>query len=181
MSRIGKKPIIIPEGITIQLEGNILKVKGPKGEGSFNIPDDFKIDIINNTLTIKPLKEEKDTKIMWGTIRSHINNLIIGLAQGFQKELEMEGVGYRVSVENNNLVLKVGYINPVILEIPEGIDVKIDKNTIAVSGTSKEKVGQFAAQIRAIKPVEPYKGKGIHYKGEQIRRKAGKKIATSGA
>jgi len=179
MSHIGKKSINIPEGVEVKIEGNILKAKGPKGEGFLNIPDSLKVEISNNSLNVSPIRDEKDTKALWGTTRAHLNNLIKGLTQGFQKDLEIEGVGYRVNVEGKNLVLKVGYINPVSLEIPDDIEVNIEKNSISVSGNSKEKVGQFAANIKAVKPVEPYKGKGIHYKGERIRRKAGKKIATT--
>ena len=180
MSRIGKKSINIPEGVEVKIENNVLKAKGPRGEAFLVIPDSLKVEISNNSLNVSSIREEKDTKALWGTTRAHLNNLIKGLIQGFQKDLEIEGVGYRVNVEGKNLVLKVGYINPVSLEIPDGIEVKIEKNSIFVSGNSKEKVGQFAAEIKAVKPVEPYKGKGIHYKGERIRRKAGKKIATTG-
>ena len=179
MSHIGKKSINIPEGVEVKIEGNVLKAKGPKGEGFLNIPDSLKVEISNNSLNVSPIRDEKDTKALWGTTRAHLNNLIKGLTQGFQKDLEIEGVGYRVNVEGKNLVLKVGYINPVSLEIPDDIEVNIEKNSISVSGNSKEKVGQFAANIKAVKAVEPYKGKGIHYKGERIRRKAGKKIATT--
>lgn len=179
MSHIGKKSINIPEGVEVKIEGNVLKAKGPKGEGFLNIPDSLKVEISNNSLNVSSIRDEKDTKALWGTTRAHLNNLIKGLTQGFQKDLEIEGVGYRVNVEGKNLVLKVGYINPVSLEIPDDIEVNIEKNSISVSGNSKEKVGQFAANIKAVKPVEPYKGKGIHYKGERIRRKAGKKIATT--
>jgi len=179
MSHIGKKSINIPEGVEVKIEGNVLKAKGPKGEGFLNIPNSLKVEISNNSLNVSPIRDEKDTKALWGTTRAHLNNLIKGLTQGFQKDLEIEGVGYRVNVEGKNLVLKVGYINPVSLEIPDDIEVNIEKNSISVSGNSKEKVGQFAANIKAVKPVEPYKGKGIHYKGERIRRKAGKKIATT--
>jgi len=179
MSRIGKKPIIIPEGVETKLENNSLKVKGPKGEGLVNIPDVVQVQMSDHTINVLPLKETKDTKALWGTTRAHINNLIIGVTTGFQKDLEIEGVGYRVSVEGNQIVMKVGFINLIKLDIPKGIEVKIEKNLISVSGISKDQVSQFAAEIKAVKPVEPYKGKGIHYKGERIRRKAGKKIATA--
>ncbi|NMB92205.1 MAG: 50S ribosomal protein L6 [Parcubacteria group bacterium] len=179
MSRIGKRPIIIPPGIEIKIENNTLKAKGPKGETSFTIPKGIKVEITDNLLKVIPETINKDTKAFWGTSRAHINNAIKGVNEGFTKELQLEGVGYRVSLENNNVVLKVGFINLINLKIPEGIDVTIDKDIIKISGISKEKVGQFAAKIKSIKPVEPYKGKGIHYVGERIRRKAGKKIATS--
>jgi large subunit ribosomal protein L6 len=179
MSRIGKKVIIIPEGVETKLENNVLKIKGPKGEGFVNIPDVVQVQIADNKINVLSLKETKQTKAFWGTTRACINNVIIGVTNGFQKDLEIEGVGYRVSIEGNQVVMKVGFINLIKLDIPKGIEVKIDKNVISVIGTSKEQVGQFAAEIKAVKPVEPYKGKGIHYKGERIRRKAGKKIATA--
>lgn len=179
MSRIGKKAIIIPEGVETKLENNFLKVKGPKGEGFVNIPHVVQVQITDNKINVLLLKETKHTKAFWGTTRAHINNLVIGVTTGFQKDLEIEGVGYRVSVEGNQIVMKVGFINLIKLDIPKGIEVKIDKNLISVIGISKDQVGQFAAEIKAVKPVEPYKGKGIHYKGERIRRKAGKKIATA--
>ncbi len=180
MSRIGKKSINIPEGIEVKIENDILRAKSSRDEAFLVIPDSLKIEISNNSLNVIPIRDEKDTKALWGTTRAHLNNLIKGLTQEFKKDLEIEGVGYRVNIEGKSLVLKVGYINPVSLEIPDGIEVKIEKNSISVSGNSKEKVGQFAAEIKAVKPVEPYKGKGIHYKGERIRRKVGKKIATTG-
>lgn len=181
MSRIGKKPILIPEGVEVEQEGNLLKAKGPLGEDSVQIPSNFKIEIDNNQVRVIPLKKERDTSMFWGTTRSLVNNCLEGVKNGFSKELELEGVGYRVTIEGKNLVLKIGYINPVYLPIPEGLEVKVEKNTILVKGISKEKVGQFASRIKLQKPVEPYKGKGIHYKGEQIRRKAGKKLAGTTA
>ncbi len=179
MSRIGKKSIVIPQEVEIKINNNSLVVKGPKGEAVLTIPKEIKVEITDNILKVIPAVINKDTKTLWGTTRAHINNLIRGLLEGFKKELELEGVGYRVSVENGNVVLKVGYINLINVKIPEDINVEIDKNVIKISGFSKEKVGQFAAKIKSIKPVEPYKGKGIHYVGERIRRKAGKKIATT--
>lgn len=179
MSRIGKKPINIPQGVEVKIENNTLKVKGPKGEAILVIPDKIKLEISDNLLRVIPEIINKDTRALWGTTRAHVNNLIKGVNDGFTKELELEGVGYRVSLENDNVVLKVGYINLINLKIPEGINVEIDKNIIKISGISKEKVGQFTAKIKSVKPVEPYKGKGIHYVGERVRRKAGKKLATT--
>ena len=126
MSRIGKKSINIPEGVEVKIENNVLKAKGPRGEAFLVIPDSLKVEISNNSLNVSSIRDEKDTKALWGTTRAHLNNLIKGLIQGFQKDLEIEGVGYRVNVEGKNLVLKVGYINPVSLEIPDGIEVKIE-------------------------------------------------------
>lgn len=180
MSRIGKKPINIPKEITITRENNILLIKGPRGEEKFIIPHNIEVMIDNDTLKVQPKINNKDIKARWGTTRALINNIIKGLTTGFSKQLELEGVGYRMNIEGKNLVLKVGYINNIIVEIPNDLQVTIDKNILTISGNSKEKVGQFAAKIRAIKPVEPYKGKGFHYVGEYVRRKAGKKLATSG-
>ncbi|MGC8651234.1 MAG: 50S ribosomal protein L6 [Minisyncoccia bacterium] len=179
MSRIGKKAIIIPEGVKTKLDNNLLVIQGPKGEGVVNIPNVVQVKIADNQISVLLLKETKDTKALWGTTRALINNVVIGVTHGFQKDLEIEGVGYRVSVEGNQVVMKVGFINLIKLDIPKGIEVKVDKNLISVMGISKEQVGQFAAIIKSVKPVEPYKGKGIHYKGERIRRKAGKKLATA--
>lgn len=177
MSRLGKKPITIPQLVEVKLEGNILRVKGPQGEDSLEIPYGFTLKIQDQLITVVPQLNNKFTKKMWGTLRSLINNLVIGVKDGFEKKLEINGVGYKASVENKKLILKVGYINPVILPIPENIEVNIDKNIITVKGMSKQKVGQFAALIRAQKPVEPYKGKGIKYVDEIVRKKEGKKLA----
>jgi len=179
MSRIGKKPIIIPPSVEIKIEGNIIKAKGPKGEDFLVIPPEFRVNLNDNLLEVSPVIQKKNINVLWGTTRALLNNLLTGAKEGFKKDLEISGVGYWANVEGNNLVLKVGYINPIIIAIPQGIEVKIDKNIISVSGLSKEKVGQFASDIKAVKKVEPYKGKGIKYVGEFVRRKAGKKMTTS--
>jgi len=179
MSRIGKKPIIIPQGVIVTQSDNVLLIKGPRGEEKFTIPNGIQVLIENNEIRVQPIKENKDIKALWGTTRALINNIIKGLTVGFSKQLELEGVGYRMSIEGKKLVLKVGYINTVDLDIPDDLNLSIDKNVLTISGNSKEKVGQFAAKVKAVKPVEPYKGKGFHYVGEHIRRKAGKKLATS--
>ncbi len=181
MSRIGKRPIDIPEGVEVTLEGSQLKAKGPQGENSVKIPSDFTVEIKDQQIKIIPKVQKKNTSMIWGTTRSLINNCLQGVKNGFSKELEIKGVGFRASKEGNNLVLKIGYINPVTLPIPENLEVNVEKNVISVKGISKEAVGQFAAQIKLQKPVEPYKGKGIYYKGEIIRRKSGKKLAGTTA
>jgi len=178
MSRIGKKEINIPDSVEVVLEEKKLKAKGPKGENSLIIKDGFKVDIKNNTLSVIPLEQKKDTFAQWGTLRALINNLIAGVDKGFEKQLEIQGVGYRADIEGTNLNLKLGHSHPIILSVPEGIDVKVEKNIITINGVSKEKVGQFAALIKFQRPVEPYKGKGIRYVGERVLRKAGKKVAT---
>lgn len=181
MSRIGKKPINIPAGVEVKIENNTFIAKGPKGELSLKISPYFAIEIQDNSILVKPLVKEKNINKLWGTTRSLINNLIKGVSEGFTKQLEVNGVGFRVSIEGNKLSLKVGYINPIELEIPKELNVTVDKNIITVSGISKELVGSFAAKIRKVRPVEPYKGKGIQYVGEKVRRKAGKKVASTSA
>jgi large subunit ribosomal protein L6 len=181
MSRIGKKPIIIPSSVEVNLEEDKLKAKGPKGEDfcifsdGFNIKR-FNIELKDNLLFVIPKSNEKDVSVKWGTLRSRINNLIEGVEKGFSKQLEIVGVGYQASVDGNNLNLKLGYNHPIVLPITEGLEIKVEKNIITVSGMSKEKVGQFSALIKSKRPVEPYKGKGVHYVGERILRKAGKKV-----
>ncbi|MGB9680705.1 MAG: 50S ribosomal protein L6 [Minisyncoccia bacterium] len=182
MSRIGKKAIIIPEKVNISLENDTLKIKGPKGEDSLKIFEGFEVQIENNLLKILPkekIQKEKNTSALWGTLRALINNLIKGVNEGFSKQLEINGLGYKAEKEGNKLILKLGYSHPVVLDIPPGIEVSIEKNIITVSGISKEKVGQFAALIKKQKPVEPYQGKGIKYVGEYVRRKMGKKVVGS--
>ncbi|MCK4805686.1 MAG: 50S ribosomal protein L6 [Candidatus Pacebacteria bacterium] len=179
MSRIGKKEINIPNSVEVVLEESKLKVKGSKGEDFLIIKNGFKINIKDNALSVIPLEQKKDTFAQWGTLRALINNLIIGVDKGFEKQLEVNGVGYRADIDGANLNLKLGYSHPIILSVPEGLDVKVEKNIITISGISKEKVGQFAAKIKFQRPVEPYKGKGIHYVGEKVLRKAGKRVATT--
>jgi len=141
----------------------------------------LKIDIKDNVLFVIPIpeKEKKDTSAQWGTLRALINNLIKGVEKGFEKQLEIQGVGYKADLDGSNLNLKLGHSHPIILSIPEGLDVKVEKNIITISGISKEKVGQFAALIKFKRPVEPYKGKGVRYVGEKVLRKAGKKVAST--
>jgi len=181
MSKIGKKLIEIPENVKIEIKDKEVIVKGPKGELKVPIFDGFSLELVDNTLkVIPPLKLKKITPAFWGTERALIANAIIGVCEGFEKKLEIEGVGYRANVEGKNLVLNLGFSHPIKFEIPEGISISADKNLITVSGIDKQLVGETAAKIRLLKKPEPYKGKGIHYLGEHIRRKAGKK-ASSGA
>lgn len=180
MSRIGKKPIIVPETVSLNLENNEIRAKGPKGEDSISLNGDFNTEIKENMVYITPIKQQKDTAIRWGTLRSRIDNLITGVEEGFTKQLEINGVGYQANIEGKDLNLKLGYSHPIIIPLPEDLEVKVEKNIITVSGISKERVGQLAALIKSKRPVEPYKGKGIHYVGERILRKAGKKVVGSG-
>ncbi len=177
MSKIGKKPIEIPDGITIAVDGQEVKVKGPKGELFLKLPKEIELKLDGKKLLVLPIAKSKKTPALWGTIRAILANMVTGVEKGFEKKLEIEGVGFKAQIQGNDLVLNLGFSHPVIFKPPEGIKVSIEKNTITVSGISLEMVGQTAANIRALKKPEPYKGKGIHYEGEVIRRKAGKKVA----
>lgn len=178
MSRLGKQPIEIPQGVDVTFADGALHVKGPRGELSRPIKDDVSIDVADNAVTIKPARETDHAKALWGTYAAHTNNMILGVTEGFKKELEIEGVGYRAEVQGNKIVLNVGFSHQVELTAPEGITITVEKNLITVKGSDKDVVGQFAANIRAVKKPEPYKGKGIHYVGEYIIRKQGKKAVA---
>ncbi|MCX6813867.1 MAG: 50S ribosomal protein L6 [Candidatus Azambacteria bacterium] len=181
MSKIGKKPIEIPEGVTITVEEQMVRVKGHKGELSFKLPKEVELKLNGKQLLVLPVGKSKKTSALWGTIRAVVANMVIGVEKGFEKKLEIEGVGFKAQLQGNDLILNLGFSHPVIFKPPEGVKVSVEKNTIIVSGISLELVGQTAANIRALKKPEPYKGKGIHYVGEVIRRKAGKKVAGTTA
>lgn len=175
MSRIGLKPIEIPQGVEVKLEGLEVSVKGPKGSLTRNISDVISINIEENQITMERPDDHKENRSLHGTTRSLISNMIEGVSKGFQKELEIIGVGYRAQLQGTKLVVGAGYSHPVELEAEENIEFEVPKNTqIIIKGIDKERVGAVAAFIRAIRPPEPYKGKGIRYKGEQVRRKEGK-------
>lgn len=180
MSRIGKKPIEVPEQVEVKIEGNKVMVSGPKGELSQEIRPEIKVEKKEGKIFVLPKIETKKTKALWGLTRTLIFNMVKGVTQGYEKKLEIEGLGYRATVEGENLVLEVGFSHPVKIKAPEGIKFSVEKNVITVSGIDKELVGQIAAKIRKTKPPEPYKGKGIRYLGEVIRRKPGKKVVTAG-
>jgi len=175
MSRVGKKPIDIPEGVEVKIEGQKVTVKGPKGELSRSFREEISVEIKDGKVVVSPKIQTKKTKAFWGLTRSLIFNMIEGVTKGFEKKLEVEGLGYSASLEGEDLVLKVGFSHPVKVKKPKDITFKVEKNVITVSGIDKELVGQIAAKIRSIRPPEPYKGKGIRYMGEEIRRKVGKK------
>ncbi len=183
MSRIGKKTIEIPENVKIQIDGENIKISGPKGEITKKIRPEIKIEIKDGKVFTFPspnyASRFKKISALWGLYRSLVNNWVTGVAKGYEKKLEIEGVGYKAAVENKNLVLKVGFTHQVKIECPEGINFSVEKNIITVSGIDKEKVGQLAAVIRKARPAEPYKGKGIKYLGEKIRRKEGKRVVTA--
>lgn len=187
MSRIGKKPIEIPEGIKVRIEGQKITMEGPNGELSFELPGEIKAELRENKIFVSPVSSafknsslNDKVKSLWGLSRALVFNKIKGVKEGYQKQLEIDGVGYRASVDGKFLELKVGFTHLVRVKAVEGIEFKVEKNIITVSGADKQKVGEIAAKIRKVKPAEPYKGKGIKYVGEVIRRKAGKKaIATT--
>ena len=175
MSRLGKQPIKIPSGVTITNADNILTVQGPKGKLERKLPTQVAIVIENEAVTISKTRDTKLAVALWGTFSSHTHNMITGVTEGFKKELEIEGVGYKVEVQGDKVKLSVGFSHQVELTVPNGVEISVEKNLITVVGIDKESVGQFAADIRKVKKPEPYKGKGIHYVGEYIIRKQGKK------
>ena len=176
MSRIGKKAVPIPSGVTANVEGQTVKVKGPKGALQVVLPDDVMVKMDNGEVKVDPRNETKRARSMWGTSRTLVNNLVIGVTKGYERKLEITGVGYRAALQGKNLQIALGYSHDVIYPVPEGITIATPKPTeIMVSGIDKQKVGQVAAEIRAFRPPEPYKGKGVKYAGEYIFRKEGKK------
>ncbi len=183
MSRIGKKPILIPENTEIKIENNLISVKGPKGNISKKIDPQIKIEIKDGKILVYPdekaARKNKKINALWGLTRAIIFNMIKGVTEGYQKKLIIEGVGYRGRVEGNELILNLDFSHPIKIEQTDDIKFSVDKNILIVEGVDKEKVGQIAAQIRKIRPPEPYKGKGIRYEGEIIRRKAGKKVGAA--
>ena len=181
MSRIGKKPIEIPKGVEVKIEGNLVRVKGPKGELSQKIRPEIKIEIKEGKIFVLPRLEAKKTKALWGLTRTLLSNNIKGVFEGYEKKLQIEGLGYKAEIEGENLILRVGFSHLVKFEPPKGIKLAVDKNIITVSGASKEMVGQVATKIRKIRPPEPYKGKGIRYLGEIVKIKPGKKVVTTAA
>lgn len=176
MSRIGKLPISVPGGVTITVDdGNTVTVKGPKGTLTEKISPDMMIEQDNGVLHVKRPSDDKQHRALHGLTRSLIHNMVVGVTEGFAKNLEIEGVGYRAQLQGSKLVLNMGYSHPVEFEAPEGISFEVPApNRITVKGISKQQVGQMAADIRAIREPEPYKGKGIRYAGEYVRRKEGK-------
>lgn len=175
MSRIGNKLVVIPAGVEIKQAGNDITVKGPKGELTRTFSSDIKINIEGNEVTFTRPNDSKEMKTIHGTTRANFNNMVVGVSEGFQKALELIGVGYRAQLQGKKLVLSVGYSHPVEILAPEGIEIEVPTNTsIVIKGSNKEVVGELAANIRGVRPPEPYKGKGIRYVGEFVRRKEGK-------
>ena len=176
MSRIGKKPVELPSGVTASVSGQTVEVKGPKGTRSFSATDDVTITVEDNAVSVEPRGKSKRARQQWGMSRTQVQNLVTGVTEGFKKELEINGVGYRAQMQGNVLKLSLGYSHEVNFQVPEGVTVKADKPTeISVEGIDQQLVGQVAANIREWRKPEPYKGKGIKYKDEYIFRKEGKK------
>jgi large subunit ribosomal protein L6 len=176
MSRLGKIPVVIPAGVEVTLVDGVLKAKGPKATLERPVRlEDVSFTIEGSSITLAPVNETKQARALWGTYAAHARNMITGVTEGFTRILEIEGVGYRAVVEGNKIILNVGFSHPVNLEIPEGISAEVVKSVITLTGSDKDSLGQFAANVRKVKKPEPYKGKGIRYKGEHIIRKQGKK------
>lgn len=176
MSRIGKNPIIIPSGVTVDVTPEAIKVRGSQGELSATLHDSVEVSVAEARILVQPRNETKIARAMWGTVRNLIANLVEGVNKGFSINLEITGVGYRAAVQGSNLVMQLGYSHEVVYPIPQGISIKCEKPTsINVSGASRQRVGQVAAEIRSFRRPEPYKGKGIKYENERIVRKEGKK------
>ena len=176
MSRIGKNPVAIPAGVTLSQSGQVVTVKGPKGELNFTMPDAVRGNLEGTDFTVSPVEGNKNAKAMWGMVRTMVSNMIEGVTNGFKKELELRGVGYRAQAQGTKLTMQLGFSHDVVYEAPEGITIAAPKPTqIVVEGIDKQKVGQVAAEIRSYRKPEPYKGKGVRYVGEYVRQKEGKK------
>lgn len=178
MSRIGERKLVIPDGVTVSVNGNVADVKGPKGELNLEFSKLVSVVVEDGVVLTKQIKPSKDANVMQGTTNSLISNMITGVSKGYDKGLEAVGVGYRFQVSGNKITINAGYSHPVVMEAPVGLTVTSESNTeITIHGIDKQKVSEFAANVRKVREPEPYKGKGIRYKGEQVRRKEGKKAA----
>jgi len=176
MSRIGKKPVAVPAGVTASVDGQTVKAKGPKGELSFVANDEVLLKMEDGSIKVEPRDDSKDARSKWGMSRTMIVNILSGVKDGFEKRLEISGVGYRASMQGKNVQLALGFSHDVVYQVPEGITVAVPRPTeIVITGIDKQKVGQVAAEIREYRGPEPYKGKGVKYAGEKIVRKEGKK------
>lgn len=178
MSRIGKNPITIPEKTDVSVANSTVTVKGPLGELTKSVHEAVDVAVEGKEVKVSPKNNSKLSRSLWGTFASHVQNMIKGVNEKYSKQLEVRGVGYKVELSGKDLKLNVGFSHPVIVQVPEGIEASVEKTTITVSGIDKEKVGQFAAEVRAIRKPEPYKGKGIRYVDEYVREKQGKKGVT---
>ena len=176
MSRIGKKPVELPSGVSASVSGQTIEIKGPKGTRSFTATDDVTITLEDNVVTVTPRGKSKRARQQWGMSRTMVANCVKGVTDGFKKELEINGVGYRAAMQGNKLVLSLGFSHPVEMEVPAGLKVSVENNTqVSITGADKQLIGQFASEVRSKRPPEPFKGKGVKYADEYIVRKEGKK------
>ena len=176
MSRIGNAPVKLPQGVTLTQTDQTLTAKGSKGELSVTIPSVVKVEIGEEEARVIPASKDKQSRALWGTVRSNLSNIVTGVSEGFTRHLEINGVGYRAAMQGTKLQLSLGYSHPVVMDVPPGLSVTLDGNTkIAISGADKQLLGQFAAEVRDKRPPEPFKGKGVKYADEHIVRKEGKK------
>lgn len=178
MSRIGKKPVCIPAGAEVTLRANVVTVKGPKGTLELTHRREVKVNVEEGNVQVSKIGETKKAQAIWGTTAKLVANMLTGVTAGFQKQLELNGVGFRMAAQGKKLNLALGFSHPVEMAVPEGLEAKVENNVLTISGIDKQKVGEFAAVVRKLKPVEPYKGKGFRYVGEHVRRKEGKKAAA---
>jgi len=182
MSRIGKQPVVIPAGVKVALDGAKIKVEGPKGKLEMVSHPNMKVESDGKAIKVTRPDDERLNRALHGLTRSLINNMVVGVTKGYEKKLKVEGIGYQAKLDKKSVVLMVGYANQIVKTPPEGVTVAVpDVNTIIITGADKQKVGQFAAEVRACRKPEPYKGKGIMYEGEKIRRKEGKSFASGSA
>ncbi|MCH1483834.1 MAG: 50S ribosomal protein L6 [Alphaproteobacteria bacterium] len=176
MSRVGSSAISIPADVTMSHEGGVVVVKGKNGELSAPLHSDVELKVADNLATLSPRRNTREAKALWGTMRASVSNMVVGVSEGFTRKLEINGVGYRAAMQGNKLVLNLGYSHPVEMEVPQGLSVNVENNTsVTITGADKQLLGQFAAEVRAKRPPEPFKGKGVKYADEYIVRKEGKK------
>ncbi len=176
MSRVGSSAITIPADVTLSNDGGVIVVKGKNGELSTSLHRDVELSVADNVVTLKPARDTRQAKALWGTMRSNLNNMVVGVTEGFTRKLEINGVGYRAAMQGNKLVLSLGFSHPVEMEVPAGLKVAVENNTsVTITGADKQLLGQFASEVRAKRPPEPFKGKGVKYADEYIVRKEGKK------
>ena len=176
MSRVGSSAISIPADVTMSHEGGVVVVKGKNGELSAQLHSDVELKVADNLATLSPRRNTREAKALWGTMRASVSNMVVGVSEGFTRKLEINGVGYRAAMQGNKLVLNLGYSHPVEMEVPQGLSVNVENNTsVTITGADKQLLGQFAAEVRAKRPPEPFKGKGVKYADEYIVRKEGKK------
>ena len=176
MSRVGSSAITIPADVTLSNDGGVIVVKGKNGELSTSLHSEVELSVSDNVATLKPARDTRQAKALWGTMRSNLNNMVVGVTEGFTRKLEINGVGYRAAMQGNKLVLSLGFSHPVEMEVPAGLKVAVENNTsVTITGADKQLLGQFASEVRAKRPPEPFKGKGVKYADEYIFRKEGKK------